>query len=157
MGNESQEKMRQLAEEFGIFFEKMGSPRVAGRIWGWLLTCRPSHQSAAEIAEGVNASRGSVSMMTRLLIQLGLIERVGIPGQRSGFYRVRAGGFAEMVRAEMRFTTDLRMTIERGLKSLEGEPPEVRRHLQECRDCCAFFERELPALIERWEKEREER
>jgi DNA-binding transcriptional regulator GbsR (MarR family) len=145
----------EFSEESGIFFEKMGFPRVAGKIWGWLLTSDPSHQSAGDIADAVRVSRGSISTMTRLLMQMGLIERVGLPGQRSGFYRVKSGGFTEMLRMKMQFTTEIRRIAEHGLEMLKGESVGVRSRLQEYRDLCIFFEKELPALIEKWQKQRD--
>jgi len=153
--NVSQRKTA-YAEAFGVLLEQMGFPRMAGRIWGWLLTCDPAEQTAAAIGEGVRASRGSVSMMTRLLIQLGLVERVGKAGARSGYYRIKAGGFTEVLEAKMRFTREIRRMAERGLGLLAGEPEGVRRRLEEYRDMCLFFEREFPALIEKWRGERRE-
>ncbi len=52
--------------------------RMAGRMLGWLLICDPPHQSMNAIADVLQASKGSISTMTRLLIQLDLIERTGI-------------------------------------------------------------------------------
>lgn len=146
---------REFAEAFGVLFERMGYPRMAGRLWGWLLVCDPPHQSAAELVEAVSASGGSISTMTRLLTQFGLIERIGLPGRRSGFYRIKSGGFTELLRARMRFTTQLRHLVERGLDLLKGERPGVAAPLREYRDFYAFFEQEFPALIANWEKQRE--
>jgi len=43
---------------------------------------------------------------------------------------------------------------ERGLELLEGKDPQLRQRLEGRRDMYAFFERELPALLQRWEQER---
>jgi DNA-binding transcriptional regulator GbsR (MarR family) len=147
----------EFAEQFGIFFEKVGFPRMAGRVWGYLLTCNPPEQTAEELSKAVQASRSSISTMTRLLIQLGLLERVGITGRRSGYYRVRSGGFTEILRAKMRFTTEVRRIAEHGLKLLKSEPPSVRKHLEEYRDLCIFFEKQFPMLIEKWERGRKKK
>ena len=144
---------RQIAEQFGILFERTGSPRMAGRIWGWLLTCDPPRQTAAKIAGALEVSAGSISTMTRMLMQIGLIERVGIPGERSGYYRIRPGGVTEILRARMRFTTEIRAIAERGLEELPDAPAAVRGRLEEHRDLCAFFEREFSTLIERWQQQ----
>ena len=127
---------------------------MAGRIWGWLLTCDPPHQSAAQIAEGIGASRGSVSTMTALLIQSGLVDRVGMRGERSKFYQIRSGGFAEILKHRMRFITELRKVLERGWGLLKDETSQVRHRLDEYFDLCVFFEREFPVLIEKWQKEK---
>ena len=40
-----------FVEEAGIVFEQTGLPRMAGRIFGWLLICDPPHQSTDQLAE----------------------------------------------------------------------------------------------------------
>ena len=157
MGRRTREKRREIAEDFGILFEQMSFPRVAGRIWGWLLTCDPPRQTAAELAEAVHASRGSVSTMTRLLIQIGAMEKVGVPGERSGYYRLRSGGFTEILRARMRLIAELRRLAEHGLDILASESAETKKNLEEYRDLCLFFEKEFPALIGKWERRRAKR
>jgi DNA-binding transcriptional regulator GbsR (MarR family) len=144
----------EFSDLFGAFFERMGYPRMAGRIWGWLLVCVPPERTAAQIAESLSTSRGSVSTMTRLLMQTGLIERLGVPGRRRSVYRIKSGGFTEVLKMKLQFTTELRRIAEHGLDLLEGWPKESRIRLEEYRDLCVFFEREFPALIAKWEKER---
>ena len=46
---------------------------------------------------------------------------------------------------------------ERGLALMEDEDPEAKHSLQEMLDLYAFWERELPALLERFEAEQEEK
>ena len=145
---------RRFAEDFGITVETMGMPRMAGRIWGWLLVCDPPHQSAAQLAETLSASKGSISTMTRLLMQFGILEKISLPGERSAFYRVREGGITELLKLRMRQTTVLREMSERGLEIVKDEPRHVRRHLEEMRDLYLLFEREFPRLVEQWERER---
>jgi len=157
MGRRTREKRKEIVEDFGMFFEQMGFPRMAGRIWGWLLTCDPPQQTAAELAEAVHASRGSVSTMTRLLVQIGAIEKVGVRGERAAYYRIRPGGFAELLRAKMRFTTELRKLAEHGLGLVANESAGMRKNLEEYRDLCIFLEREFPALIDKWQRSRKKR
>ena len=144
---------KQFAEEMGIFFEKTGFPRMAGRIWGWLLVCDPPEQTAAQIAEALQASRGSISTMTRLL-QIWGVERIGIPGKRGGCYRIKAGSFVKLLHTEAGIFSEIRALIERGLDALENEPSEVRERLIEGRDLFAYVEKEYPLLIEKWQQQR---
>ncbi|HEX7974611.1 MAG TPA: MarR family transcriptional regulator, partial [Anaerolineales bacterium] len=88
----AKEDHRQIAkqhfvEEVALVFEEIGIARMAGRILGWLLISNPPHQSADELAEALQASKGSISTMTRLLIQADLIERIGLPGERRDYFR----------------------------------------------------------------------
>ena len=143
----------EFAEAMGTFFEKTAFPRMAGRIWGWLLICDPPEQTAAQIAEALQASRGSVSTMTRLL-QIWGVERIGIPGTRGGFYRIRSDGFVCLMQTKMQMFSEIRRLSERGLNVLKNEPPQVRERLMEGRDLFTFVEKEYPLLIEKWRKQK---
>ena len=154
MGKKQHDEKLEFAEEMGIFFERTGFPRMAGRIWGWLLVCDPPEQSAAQIAEVLHASRGSVSTMTRLLVQIWGVERIGRPGTRGGFYRVKAGGFVQLLNTEMQIVSEIRRMSERGLRLLQNEPPALQERLKEGCDLFSFIEKEYPALIERWKQTR---
>lgn len=127
---------------------------MAGRIFGWLLISNPPHQSMDQLVEVLQASKGSVSTMTRLLIQVSLIERLSLPGQRRDYFRIRPHAWSQMIKQRLVQITAFREMAEKGLKLLEDEPPNLRQRLEEMRDIHAFFERELPAMNARWEAER---
>ncbi len=146
--------MRQFIEDVGILYGEMGFPRMAGRIFGWLLLCEPPHQSAEQLANIVEASKGSISSMTRLLIQMGIVEKIGIPGRRDTCYRIRSGSWSELMRNNLANLTAMRKLAERGLDLIAGRAPESRQRLQELRDFHAFLEREIPSLLDRYEQGR---
>jgi DNA-binding MarR family transcriptional regulator len=146
-------KLRQYVEDVALAFEAMGLPRMMGRVFGWLLIADPPEQTFAELTEALGASKGSISTATRGLIQGKLIERASIPGQRRDIYRVRQGGWAEILRQRQSMTTQMRLLAERGLALLDDAAPERKKYLAEMHSLYAFFEREMPALIDRWEKE----
>ncbi len=145
---------RHFVEDVGLYFEQMGYPRMAGRILGWLLICDPPVQSAGELADVLQASKGSLSTMTRLLIQVGLIERAGLPGQRRDYFRIRPGAWPQLIKVQMQSMTGLHQMVERGLTMLQDRDPALQQRLREAHDLYAFLERELPALLRRWEQER---
>lgn len=145
-------KKMQLVEDMGLVLQEAAIPRMAGRIYGWLLICHPPHQCAAELAQVLGGSKGSISTMTRLLIQMGLIERVALPGERSAYYHIKPGCWSEMLRKQMTLVSTVRQLSERGLALMKSQKPQVRLRLQEMHNIHAFFEREFPALLERWER-----
>ncbi len=149
---ESEEK--HFVEEAGLLFEMLGLPRMAGRIFGWLLISKPPHQSPGELAEVLQASKGSISTMTRLLMQIGLIERMSLPGQRRDYFRVRMNAWSELTKQRLTQIQAFRQLAERGLGLLQGEDPSLLQRLEEMRDMHAFLERELPLMAERWEQQR---
>ncbi len=137
-----------FSERMGDLLERMGQPRIAGRIFGHLLVCTPPEQSAAQLRSAVDASAGSVSTMLQLLRNAGLVEARGEPGSRRRWYRVSPGAFARVLAVRMRFVTELENLAEMGLREIDRDTDPER--LLEMRDCYAFFSREFPALLERY-------
>jgi DNA-binding transcriptional regulator GbsR (MarR family) len=146
-----------FVEEVGLMFELAGLPRMSGRIFGWLLISNPPQQSHSEIAEVLQASKGSISTMTRLLIQIGLIERVSLPGERRDYFQIKPNAWSQMTKQRMAQITAFRQLAEKGLDLLKDTSPRLQQRLQEMRDIHAFLERELPLLDERWEAEQKQR
>ena len=153
MSNDRQAKEQQFVEDVGIFFEQSGLPRMAGRILGWLLICDTPQQSTSELVEALKASKGSISTTTRLLIRIGLIERFSLPGIRHDYFRIKPGVWHHLIKESQVQTTAMRQLAERGLDLLKNKPPLNCQRLEEMRDVYTFFEREFPALLERWEQE----
>lgn len=147
---------KHFIEESGILFEMVGLPRMAGRIFGWLLISDPPHQSPSDLAEVLQASKGSISTITRLLMQIGLIERISLPGQRRDYFQIKPNAWSQLSRQRMAQITAFRQLAERGLDLLAGEAIERQQRLEEMRDMHAFCEQELPKMLERWEQRRTE-
>ena len=143
-----------FAEEVGLFFERSGLTRMAGRILGWLLVCDPPHQTITDLANALQASKGSISGMTRFLIHLGLIERFSLPGERRDYFRVRPDAWYFAMESKLAEVSRVREMAERGLELLDDEDPANRQRLEEMRDIHAFFEREIPLMLVRWKQAR---
>lgn len=141
-------------EEFGLLFEQFGGSRMLGRVLGALMISDPPELSAEELAGLLKASRGSISQSTRTLVQMGMVRRSSRPGERRDYFRVRRGAWVEATRRQMSGTVMFREMAERGLDLLDSDSPETRRNMEEMRDFYAHWERELPAIFERWEKEK---
>jgi DNA-binding transcriptional regulator GbsR (MarR family) len=151
---QSQLEQQHFIEEVGLSFEMVGLPRMAGRIFGWLLISNPPHQSPGELAEILQASKGSISTMTRLLVQIGLIERTSLPGQRRDYFRIKPNAWSKLIKQRMVQIAAFRQLAERGLEIMQGEDARSLQRLEEMRDIHAFFEQELPLIIDRWEQKR---
>ncbi len=134
----------------------LGATRMMGKILAWLLVSDPPEQSAGDIAEAVGASAGSVSTTTRALTQSGMIERLGIPGERSAYFRVRSGVWGQLLRKRMSYIASMRDLVEEGLELDTERSEESKLRLRELGSYCSFIERELPSFVARWEKDWEE-
>ena len=153
MTSNLRDEEKNFVEEVGVVFEQTGLPRMTGRVFGWLLISDPPYQSSAELSEVLMASKGSISTTTRLLIQIGLIERFIIPGVRHDYFRLRQDALQRTIRHGLEDEIKMfRELAEQGLKLMRDEASIRRQWLEEMHDRYTFLEREFPALMERYEE-----
>ena len=126
-----------------------GMPPMAGRIWAYLAICDPPEHTAAMLAERLQASRGSVSGMARLLEQLGLIRRRTRAGDRREYFDIPPDALHRLMEVAIVRLRQNREVAEAGLALIADRPPESQARLRDIRDLYGFFEREWPAILAR--------
>ena len=136
-------------EDIGLYFEQLGLPRMAGRILGVLLISDPPAQSITEIREKLNASKSSISIMSRLLLETGLIEKVPSPIPRRDYFRFKSGGWILYMQQWFALMSGLHKVTERGLALMEGKSDELKRRLSEAHDLFSYLEEHFPSLLEK--------
>jgi hypothetical protein len=142
--------VERFIEELGMQFElEAAAPRMLGRVLGWLLVCEPPEQSAAELAERLQASKGSISTATRLLLRMGMIERVRMRGERFDRFVARPEAWDEYLWREDQFKAPRRV-LRLGLQALADEPAARRARLEELDSLYAWWERRIPKLREEY-------
>jgi DNA-binding transcriptional regulator GbsR (MarR family) len=145
---------KHFIEDISLYFEQMGLPRMAGRILGVLLVADPPEQSLNDLCEVLQASKSAISTTSRLLTEMGLIERVPSAKPRESAFQFKAGGWLVFMRMRLRLMASLHQIAEQGLELLKDEPPALRERLQEAHDMFSLIEQEFPVLLERIEAER---
>ena len=110
----------EFVEEMGRFLAGIGMTPMAGRMWGYLLICDPPEQTAAQIAEALQASRGSVSGTARLLAGPGLIRRTTRRGDRREYFSAPAEALDSMLASAGAIYRQMREIAERGLAATDG-------------------------------------
>ncbi|MGB3306109.1 MAG: MarR family transcriptional regulator [Thermomicrobiales bacterium] len=145
----------QFIEEFGLVFEGLGSGRMLGRVLALLMISDPPTLSAEEIAVALKASRGSVSQGTRALIQMGMIRRISVPGERRDYFQIRPYAWTEAIRREGATIDRMLAVFQHGLCLTEGHSPEARLALEESVAFMQFWKRRMGALFQEWDEERE--
>ena len=145
-----------LVESMARMLSAGGLPLAAARMWAYLLVCEPPEQSAAELAETLHASRGSISGSARLLETAGLIRRSSRKGDRREYFSVPPGSIIQVLNARLPVTRAWRQLADEGLAILGDRTPASRARLQELRDVYAFMEQELPAMLERFVERRKD-
>jgi DNA-binding transcriptional regulator GbsR (MarR family) len=143
-------KMLECAEEMGLFYERAGGPRMAGRLIGWLMVSDAPHFTAADLADLLQASKGSISTTTRLLEHGGMLERFTMPGDRKAYFRLRPEWWIRLFQRRAITLAQTKQMVEGWIERLDGTSASLLARLHEMRDFYAFLERELPLLLERW-------
>jgi DNA-binding transcriptional regulator GbsR (MarR family) len=147
-------RAERFVEELGMQLElEAGAPRMVGRTLGWLLICEPSAQSAADLAESLQASRGSISTATRTLLTMGLIERVRLRGERFDRFQARPEVWDEFLWRPEQFS-EPRRVVRLGLEALADEPASRRAALEELDALYAWWEERIPKLREEYLRDR---
>lgn len=145
---------RDFIEKAGVDFEETGIPRMAGRLFGWLLISDPPYQSPAELADVLHASKGSISTSVRLLQQMGFIERYVIPGSRHDYFRLPGDAINKVIRhGLLEEIKTFRTLAERGLEMTKSLPPKRKAWLKEMQNRYAYLEKAFPALLEKYGQE----
>ena len=121
---------------------------------GVLLISDPPEQSLNDLCEVLQSSKSALSTNTRLLTEMGLIDRVPSSRPREVAFRFKPGGWVVFMRMRLRLMASLHQIAEQGLELLKDEPPELLERLQEAHDMFSQIEEELPALLRRIEDER---
>lgn len=145
-----------LAEEFAVYFENSGLPRIAGRILGLLMVCEPPHVTPTDLVDTLAVSKASVSNMLRLLTSVGLVEKAPVADEpRSSTYRLRQDGFASLFEKQLERLTTFVDLANRTLEQL-GPHTDRAARMRELRALHVFWQQEMPKLIEKWRERREQ-
>jgi DNA-binding transcriptional regulator GbsR (MarR family) len=142
-------------EEAGLYFEKMGMTRMAGRIFGFLVVCDCDAASFDEIKEALDASKGSISTNLKQLLQAGLVEVQSLPGNRRTYYRVNKMPFSDLMRARMKFMTEFSTLLTKA-QALKEREDDVSLWLTETAAFYLWMEAHIEEMMRRWDLEKDE-
>jgi MarR family len=123
-------------------------PPMVGRVVGWLAICDPPEQTAAEIAEALQASRSAVGTAVSMLETWGSVRRTRAPGERAdriGFDPV----WASALESPAEYGA-LAALARHGLEVLRDAPPARKARLLEIAAFAEFLLERLPALAAEW-------
>lgn len=104
-------------EGMGLILQGDGLPRIAGRLMG-LFVLYGGPFSFTELAERLDISRGSVSTNTRLLEDMGVIERMAIRGERQDYFRLAPDPYHQIVERKRARSIRAQETVLRNARTL---------------------------------------
>lgn len=148
---ELSELCQQFVESIGLVAQGEGLQRIAGRLFG-LMVFEKGPFSFSELAELLQVSRGSISSSAKTLQSLGIIERVGKPGDRQDYFQLAENPYAMLLEGSARRAASAKKTIEKTTKQVPAKSKEVKKRLK---DYAAFYgaiERQLYIAMKEMEQ-----
>lgn len=120
----------EFVESLGLILQNDGLPRIAGRLLG-VFVLHGGPFGFPELCERLKVSRGSVSTNTRLLVDLGAIERVGLPGERQDYFRLSEQPYEKLIERWLRRSRNAKKTVDEATLALGRGDAASRGRLRE--------------------------
>lgn len=139
-----------FVEDFALVLERMGLVRMTGRAAGWLLVAEPPEQTFGQIADALQASKGSISSALKALVTMRWVDKISKPGDRKDYYSIRPGILPELTRQQSGMYDDLTAMTSRGLALYDDPDGPQAARVREMHEFFVWMGKELPALIDRW-------
>jgi DNA-binding transcriptional regulator GbsR (MarR family) len=141
---------QRFIDDFASLWERFAANGTQGRVLALLYIADAPELTAADIAETLGISRGSVSQITRQLVAFRIIQRVAHPGDRRDWFRVAANPFGQAARAERTEIDTFLELFRQGLAIHETSPPERRHALANSIQFLEDYDAALGDFLESW-------
>jgi DNA-binding transcriptional regulator GbsR (MarR family) len=149
------ENLLRAVERFSQTLEGSGMPRMAARVFAYVLAEDSNRYTAAELAEGLRVSPAAISGAVRYLVDARLLFKEREPGRRGDLYTVYDGDvWAKIMRARIPLIDHFVSAMDDVLAMIGTDHPGGRR-VYETREFFAFVQKDLTAMLDRWSEYRE--
>jgi DNA-binding transcriptional regulator GbsR (MarR family) len=139
-----------FTDRMGLLFEAEGQPRIAGRLFGYLMVS-DDPRSLDQLANALSVSKASVSTNARMLAEKGVLERVCRPGDRHDYYRVASDlpsrSMAERLQRWQRFAE----VVGQARRTLPIRSERVRTRLRGYETAYAYMVDVIGQSLARWQ------
>lgn len=149
------EAVRRFVERFASAMVDAGIPRMPARVFAALQTADSGRLTSAEVSDLLQVSPAAISGAVRYLTQVRLIRREREAGSRRDQYVVDNEIWYEAILDRNRILLAWERSFREGMEALgPGSPAGAR--LAESMAFFQFVRVELPGLMDRWRKVRDE-
>lgn len=144
-------KHEEYIEQVGLFYEKYGLPKMAGRILGYLISSPKEKNSFQDCIDALKASKGSISGNIKLLLSQNMIEKHMVSGSRQSHYRIASDSLNRLIEAKVASISQFKELLETGLSLNDTNDNEQNLELHNIVRYYAFLEKEIPLLKQKWD------
>jgi DNA-binding transcriptional regulator GbsR (MarR family) len=146
----SDEQLHLAVERVGMTFETVGMPRMAARVFAYVLAEDRDRYTARELADGLRASPAAISGAVRVLVESRLLIRERQPGGRGDIFRVVDDDvWATILEARIPLIDHLLRAVDEAVSMLD-EGTLGRARLEQTRDFFEFSKRDMAGMLDRW-------
>jgi DNA-binding transcriptional regulator GbsR (MarR family) len=142
-------------ERFASTLVEAGLPRMPARVFVALLAADSGRLTTAELTETLQISPAAVSGAVRYLTQVRMIGREREPGSRRDHFVVWDDNWYEAGMRREQFLTSWAEALREGVDVLGAATPAGTR-VAESLAFIEFLHQEMPVMLERWRKRRDE-
>lgn len=139
----------EFVERFAAAMVAGGMPRMAARVFALLLSRDEGAATAAELSLALQASPAAISGAVRYLIQVRMVARSHLPGERRDVYRLYGDHWYEIVANRERDLNDWARLSRDGVAAVGPDSPAGRR-LDETARFFEFLGTEMSRLMAVW-------
>lgn len=148
MNRDVEKTVENFVERMGLLAQGEGLSRTAGRLLG-LLVIEGGPMSFGELADRLDVSRGSISTNTRLLVNLGVIERTTKAGSRQDHFQIRPQPYLHLLEGHLQRLRSGRELIDETRKNLPADWTGAHTRLEELNRFHEFLAERTEAFIAR--------
>ena len=156
-GRRDEVQVAHVVEKFASLFETYGFPRMSGRILTQLMVSEGPGLTASELAEGLQVSAAAVSTSTTFLLQVGLVEKLRLPGERRDRYHLPDDAWYLATASKDALYGRIAEMAAEAVVAVGGPRTTAGERFDQMRDFFEFLEREVPALVDTWHADWERR
>lgn len=143
-------------EETGVFFEKFGMTRMAGRIFGYLSVTDKKHVSFEELSQVLKASKSSISTNVKMLTQVGFIKPITLTGERKTYYHLTPDmDWGIFLGIRIQAMNEFRKLLEKAYGLRVNKNDNTSEWLSESIDFYAWLSERFNALMKEWRDKKE--
>lgn len=138
-------------EQTGLFYEKYGLPKMAGRILGYLIISETKYNSFDDVQTALKASKGSISANIHLLLNQNMIEKHMRTGDRKSYYAIAYDSLSNIIEAKVKSVSEFKEIFRKGLELNPDQSSGNYQTLETILKYYEFLEEEIPLLRIKWE------
>ncbi len=150
---ELSEPESQFIETMGLFCERMGFPRIGGRMLAWLMIAQEP-QTLDDIAALLKVSKASVSTNARHFVMVGMVDLVTRLGDRRTYYQWSPKAWDRRMELAQQVIRSTREFAQMGLGAIAADNDAGRARLEETILFSNFFEGKTVEIAAEWESRR---